>query len=234
MRLLRAAAALFFFALFALGALLLGPLMVLVRNRLVAHGLVRGLWRTLVRLFCAVRLIRLGKGNLAPCRGAVIVANHPSLIDVVLLVALVPKTLYVAKSGLFSRFPVSFAVRATALPDNAHLLDVAPAYLAQGWNVLIFPEGTRSPSPSTLQRFHRGAAQLALRAHAPLVCVAIRLSRRLLAKRQPAWDMGDKCVTYSFHASEPLAASCRAGESLHEAAVRLTQDVKDAIQANLT
>ncbi len=233
-RLLRAGLALLFFALFASGALLLAPLMVLFsRDRLRAHGFVRGLWRSFVWGVSAVRLIRVEKGNLKAVAGAVVVANHPSLIDVVILVALLPKTLYVAKHQLLRSFPLSFVVRATALPDDAQLLEVAPAYLAQGWNVLIFPEGTRSPAPNTPRRFHRGAAQLALRTHAPILCVTMNLSRRLLAKGQPVWDMGDGRVVYSLTARPPRVPERRAGESLHEAAVRVTRAMEDAIKGNL-
>ena len=229
-RLLRAALALLFCALFVSGALLLAPLMVLfARDRLRAHGLVRGLWRSFVWGASAVRLIRVERGNLSDVSGAVIVANHPSLIDVVILVALMPKTLYVAKRQLLRSFPLSFAVRATALPDDAQLLEVAPAYLAAGWNVLIFPEGTRSPEPPSPRPFHRGAAQLALRTHAPILCVTMNLSRRLLAKGQPVWDMGTERVVYSLTAHPPRVPERRPSESLHEAAVRVTREMEETI-----
>lgn len=216
------------FGVFGAGALLVSPVMLLLRRPERAQPVVRTLWRVMAGLFVVTRLIRVDRGNLGAPRGAVLVANHPTLIDVVLLVALVPRTLYVAKHALKGNPFLAAIVHATALPDDARLPDVAAPYLRAGWNVLVFPEGTRSPRTGGLQPLRRGAAQLALRADAPVVCVRETLSRRILAKGQRPWDMGTRRVVFSFRASAPLRPSVDAA-SRHVAAVRLT----DAIRARI-
>ena len=142
---LRGLTALALFVVFGAGALLISPLMFLLRDPPHGQPVVRATWRFIVALFCWTRLIKVERGNLEDWRGVVLVANHPSLIDVVLLVSLVPRTLYVAKSALRRSPFLGAIVRATALPDDATLPDVAAPYLKAGWNVLIFPEGTRTP-----------------------------------------------------------------------------------------
>lgn len=221
---LRGAASLAFFAVFGVGAVLLSPLMLVLHRIDRCQPLVRTVWRPLVWFFVKAGIVRVDRGNLPSCQGTVIVANHPSLIDVVLFVTMMPRTLYVAKHALRSNPVLAAIVRATSLPDDARLFDAAAPYLKQGWNVLVFPEGTRSPKEG-LHPFCRGAAQLALRTSSPILCVGVNMSRRILAKLQPAWDVGSRCVTYSFRADAPTAERVREGESLHAAAVRVTGEL---------
>lgn len=224
--LVRGVISLALFGLFGLGAILITPFMLVLRRPERCQPLVRKAWQLVVVLFRATRLMRLDRGNLHPVRGSVIVANHPSLIDVVLLTALVPRTLYVAKHGLLANPFLSAIVRATALPDGATLVETAPRYLREGWNVLVFPEGTRSPQEGGLRPLHRGAAQLALRTGAPLVAVRIDVSRRVLGKGQPPWNVGDRPVTYALQ-MEPVACQKGQDETLHAAAVRVTSALAD-------
>lgn len=225
---LRGLAATALFAVFGAGALAVAPLMFLLRRPERAQPVVRTLWRLMARLFVATGLIRIARGNLTAVRGAVIVANHPTLIDVVLIVSLVPRTLYVAKHALRGNPFLTAIVRATALPDDARLPETAAPYLRAGWNVLVFPEGTRSPQGGGLHPLRRGAAQLAIRAGAPVVCIRETLTRRILAKGQRPWDMGSRRVVFSFRMSAPIPSPVAHG-SPHAAAVRLT----DAIRAQL-
>jgi 1-acyl-sn-glycerol-3-phosphate acyltransferase len=159
----------------------------------------------------------------------VIVSNHPSLIDVVIYIVLVPKTLYVAKSALIKNPFMSMIVRHTSLPDDETLPKTAKAYLEDGWNVLVFPEGTRSPDEG-LWPFHRGAAHVALESGAPVVVSRMTLSRRILGKRQKPWDMGEERVVYSILSDPPMAVSQRDGESRHAAAKRITSELMSAMR----
>lgn len=226
---LRGAAATALFAAFGAGALAVSPLMLLLRRPARAQPVVRTLWRLVARMFVWTGLVRIDRGNLTPVRGAVVVANHPTLIDVVLLVALLPRTLYVAKRALRGNPFLTAIVRATALPDDASLPRVAAPYLRAGWNVLVFPEGTRSPAEGGLHPLRRGAAQLAVRAGAPVVCVRETLTRRILAKGQRPWDMGARRVVFSFRMSGPILPPTGDAVSPHAAAVRLTDEIRARI-----
>lgn len=221
----RGAVSLGLFAAFGAGALLLSPVMLVLRDPRRCQPVVRTAWRLAAAAFSVTRLVRYDRRDLRAARGAVLVANHPSLIDVVLLVAFVPRTLYVAKGALRGNPFLSAIVRASALPDDATLPERAAPYLRAGWNVLIFPEGTRSPRAGGLHRLRRGAAQLALRTGSPVACVRIDVSRRLLAKGQRPWDMGSERVTYAFRSSE-IAPRPAAGTRLRAAAVALTEEMR--------
>lgn len=213
------------FALFGLGALAISPIMMVLRSPRLCQPVVRAVWTPLVWLFEMTRLIKVDRGNLGPLNGCVIVANHPSLIDVVIISILVPKTLYVAKHALLKNPFMSAIVRNTSLPDDERLPEAAAPYLADGWNVLVFPEGTRSPSPWELRPFHRGAAQLALRSGAKTICVGIHLTEAILGKHQKPWQMGGETVVYSFRADEPTVAKADPSRGLRPQSAELTESL---------
>lgn len=220
------------FAAFGVGAALISPLVLVLRRPALCQRVVRAAWIPLVWLFRATRLIRVDASRLAVPQGSAIAANHPSLINVVLFVALVPKTLYVAKRALRGNPFMAAIVRMTSLPDDERLVEEASGYLAKGWNVLVFPEGTRTPSGVALGPLKRGAAHLALRTGAPLVAVGVSLSPiRILGKSQHAWTMGASPVTYTFRADAPTRETPQTGEPPRAAARRVTAALASRLSA---
>ncbi len=231
---LRGAASCALFALFGLGAIVLSPLMLLLGKLERCQPVVRVAWTMIAWLFVHLGLIRVDRGNLSTYRGTILAVNHPSLIDVVLITVIVPRLLSVAKRAVGRNPFMGIVARSVAIPGGAENLDVAASYLRKGWNVLVFPEGTRSPVVETdskaMHPFKRGTAQLALRTGAPVVCVGLRLSRRILAKGQPPWDLGSSPVDFVFRADAPTVERPRDGESLHAAACRVTEAMKARIR----
>ncbi|MBR2839342.1 MAG: 1-acyl-sn-glycerol-3-phosphate acyltransferase [Kiritimatiellae bacterium] len=225
---LRSAATLALFALFGMGALLISPIVLVLGRPDRGQPVVRAAWRLAAAAFVRLRLIRVACDGLRPPPGSVIVANHPSLIDVVLLVASIPRTLYVAKRGLRANPFLAAIVRSTSLPSDATLPEAAAPYIARGWNVLVFPEGTRSPAPDRLGPMKRGAAQLALRTNAPVACVRIDVSRRILGKGQRPWDLGDSTVAFDMR-MRVIPARTAGGEPLRAQAVRLTDEIRECL-----
>ena len=214
------------FAVLGLGALLITPAMLVLRKPELCHPIVRTAWRFILSIFVGARLIRIDRGNLGEIRGSVIAASHPSLIDVLILTSIIPRTMYVAKAGLRWNPFLTAIVRATALPDDLTLPERAAPFLKKGWNVVIFPEGTRSPAEGGLQPLRRGAAQLALRTGASVACIRLTTSRRILGKRKPPWDLGDRIVTYSL-SLKTIPVEQIDGPGIHAAAVRLTEQIHE-------
>lgn len=226
----RGAVSLVLFALYGIGGLAISPIMMVLRRPRLCQPVVRAVWIPLLWLFEATRLIKVERGNLGPLEGCVVIANHPSLIDVVIISVLVPRTLFVAKHALLKNPFMAAIVRNSSLPDDERLPEAAAPYLAAGWNVLVFPEGTRSPRPGELRDFHRGAAQLALRSGAKVVCVGVGMTRRILGKHQPPWDMGSDRVVYSFRADEPTRVEADESRGLRPQAAELTEALRRRVQ----
>ena len=228
----RGALSLVLFALFGVGGVLISPLALVLRSPRRCQPLVRALWIPLTGLFRLFGIIGIDSRNLSTgFRGCIIAANHPSLIDVVLITALIPRTLYVAKASLLRNPFMAAIVHRTSLPVDEHLPDAVVPYLKDGWNVLVFPEGTRSPVEGGMHPLHRGVAQLVLRTGAPLVCLGISLTRRILSKAQSPWDMGDSRVVYGFSSDEPSVHRPDDSRALRPQAVALTDEIRNRITA---
>ena len=122
----------------------------------------------------------LGRGKL-PWRGpAVIVANHASLLDILLLYGLYRPFKWVSKSSNF-RLPIvgwnmwlnGYVPLTRGAADSVRrMMSRCEELLAMGAPVLLFPEGTRTAT-GALQPFKDGAFRLATQAGVPLIPVAV-------------------------------------------------------------
>jgi 1-acyl-sn-glycerol-3-phosphate acyltransferase len=129
-------------------------------------------------------------GLLSEARGVLVIANHPSLIDVIALMAVTPNADCVVKSGLFRHPLLGNALRSIGYIDNGtdvrQFLRACEGSLAAGNNIVLFPEGTRTGLDERIQ-FQRGAANLALRCRVDAVAVHINCQPRTLTREQPWW-----------------------------------------------
>ncbi|KRG71217.1 lysophospholipid acyltransferase family protein [Pseudoxanthomonas dokdonensis] len=116
--------------------------------------------------------------------GLLILANHPTLIDVVLLIAQLPNADCVVKSAVarnpFMRGPVR-AAGYVANDDGAGLVEDCIAAVRAGGNLVIFPEGTRTPRDGTF-KLQRGAANIAVRGRLDVTPVIISCTPLTLGK----------------------------------------------------
>ncbi len=120
------------------------------------------------------------------------VSNHASHLDAPLVLCSLPprwrsKTAVGAASDYF--FDARWRAFGSALvfstfPVDRHggaSTDTGARLLAEGWSLLLFPEGTRSDD-GWMQRFKHGAARLALSHGVPIVPIAIRGSFAAMPK----------------------------------------------------
>ena len=118
--------------------------------------------------------------------GLLVLANHPTLIDVVLLISLLPNADCVVKRAValnpFMRGPVR-AAGYVSNDDGAGLVDDCIGAVQAGGNLVIFPEGTRTV-PGQPPRLQRGAANIAVRGRLDITPVIITCTPSRLAKGQ--------------------------------------------------
>jgi len=128
----------------------------------------------------------------------VLVANHPTLVDVTALVATFPDIAIVAKAAMF-RSPL--VGRLLRLCDHirsddgpfggAAVVSAAVERLARGTPVLIFPEGTRSPRHA-LGTLRTGAFEMAARAGVPVVAALLRCEPPTLMRGDPWYAIPER------------------------------------------
>ncbi|HGY9623806.1 TPA: lysophospholipid acyltransferase family protein [Pseudomonas putida] len=130
--------------------------------------------------------------------GQLIIANHPSLIDVVFLIGLARNANCVVKQSLFDNPFTRGPVREAGYIGNdgsLQMLETAAATLRQGQPLIIFPEGTRTP-PGQAPAFHRGAAAIALRGAKIITPVTISVRPSTLTKHEPWYRIPNRRVHF--------------------------------------
>jgi len=189
------------FSLFGLGGLVLGifvfPLIFLfikspgtrqnVARRIISNAF--KLFLFIVRGVGAISYEITGIENADTASNQIIIANHPTLIDVIFLVSVFPQADCVIKESitrnLFMR-SVVFSTNYIASGTTSVFLRTCVSRLKSGASLLLFPEGTRTVPGQALD-FKLGAASLAVKAGSTILPVTIQSSHpRYLAKNQ-AW-----------------------------------------------
>ena len=205
------------FIVFGLGAAFFGmvvfPIMRLVPGSPDAHRRrVRSCFRVYMRSFIglmnAVGVLRFefeGAERLGR-PGQVILANHPSLIDVVFLLGFTPQATCIVKEALFhhpiTRWPVAAAGYVSNTSTHS-MVERASEALRDGENVIVFPEGTRT-TPGQPLYFHRGAASIAVRAASVVTPVFIRCVPTTLAKNMRWYQIPDRRVRFTFRVGRDI------------------------------
>jgi 1-acyl-sn-glycerol-3-phosphate acyltransferase len=235
------------FALFGVGALAVGAVMLpLVRvapaPREAKRRRARAVMRGSLRLYVGM-MHRLG-GMTYEFRGVerlgrpgqLIVANHPSLIDVVFLLAFTRGANCVVKHGLWrnplTRGAVTLAEYITNDPTAA-MIEASTAALEAGETLIMFPEGTRT-TPDEPLAFHRGAANVALRAARVVTPVYIRCEPTTLTKAEPWYRIPARRPRFTLIVGEDLDLGPYRGRSLPLASRQLNDDLHALFKAELS
>lgn len=178
--------------IFAALAVPAGTLILLSRpplRRRIAHVAAHGCCRMLAIRFSATGLDRL------PQRPHVLLVNHASYFDAILLTAMLspaPGYAFVAKRALrglpgmgrlLDALGTVFVERADAVHSTENVEQMTRA-LKRGESLLVFPEGTLRREAG-LRPFHAGAFVAASRVHAPIIVAGLRGARHLL--RESTW-----------------------------------------------
>jgi len=167
--------------------------------------------------------------------GQLVVANHPSLIDVLFVGAQMPQVDCIVKDALLRNPFLGAPVRwADYIPNGKaeHLIEHCVTTLRAGNSLLVFPEGTRSvPGQPLLMR--RGAAHIAIAAGVDLLPVTILCHPSSLTKSDVWYRVPLRRPHWSVTVGEPirLAGLLVPGESSSRAARRVTAHLTEYFSA---
>ena len=167
---------------------------------------------------------------------ALVVANHPTLLDIVMLLAHMPQADCVAKREAWDNPFLRAVVSAAAyIPndDGEELIARCCERLAAGRSVILFPEGTRSPALG-LQPFRRGAAHIALRSGCAVVPVLLRCDPPSLKKDRPWYVLPDARMRFRIEVDPPLHFASEPGDASRGlAARRVTARLREYFERRL-
>jgi 1-acyl-sn-glycerol-3-phosphate acyltransferase len=209
---------------FFVGAVMVFLLTALVDKRRVALHLYSCAWASFYVYVNPLWRLRVTGRDRLPWQGAaVLVANHASLIDILVLFALFRPFKWVSKQEIFKVPVLGWNMR---LNDYVPLVRGSGAsvrammahcdrHLEAGSPVMIFPEGTRT-SDGSLRSFKDGAFELAARHGVPVFPIAVHGTRRALPRS--GLILRDR-IDVLVEVLEPLDPAKYAGkEELREAA----------------
>lgn len=191
------------FALFGIG----GPIIALaitltqplpispIRRRVWTRRCINGAFWCYIRIMRGLGLLSFETRHIERLAtpGQLVLANHPSLLDVVFVASLIPEANCVVKGALFrnpfTRGPVTAA--GYIANDDPNLLSECRSALERGETLIVFPEGTRSQPGEPLQ-FLRGAANIALASSDQVRPVKVTCEPATLLKNQRWYQVPDR------------------------------------------
>lgn len=146
--------------------------------------------------------------ELAESSGLIVAANHPSLIDVIILGSLMRDADCIVKRALWDTPFVRWVVRRSYIPNSLGFEETAErcrASLEDGSSLIVFPEGTRTRDGEA-PRLRRGAARIALSTKRDILPVRIASSDvRGLRKGDPFFSLPeDGPIRYRIEALGPI------------------------------
>lgn len=205
------------FTVFGVGGLVYGllifPLIFLFTRdresrRVVARRLIGKGFGAFVGLMKAVNVVKIrieGSEHIDDQRRQLIIANHPTLIDVVILISLFPQANCVIKEAVRRNPFMGSTVRAADYISNSEpeeLLESCVGYLGNGKSLLLFPEGTRTRHQEPID-FKAGAATVAARAKVDILPIAIECEPLYLSKQLPWYYVPRTVPTFTIRVLPP-------------------------------
>jgi len=159
--------------------------------------------------------------------GCLIVANHPSLIDVVFLLSTFRDANCVVKSSFWHHPLTARTVKAANyIPndDPVQIMEACIFHLKQRARIVLFPEGTRT-LPGANPEFGRAAASIALRAGVPIVPVRISCTPTTLTKSEPWYRIPPRQVRFEAQILDVIDTRALLTSAVNErrASIELTE-----------
>jgi fatty-acyl-CoA synthase len=145
-------------------------------------------WSRAALAVCGFRLRVAGLEHLREVGPSVLVANHASYVDPIVLMAALPSGFHFVAKRALTRYPViatvlrkagHLTIQKATLGDRLAGADEVMARLRDGDRLVVFPEGTFVRAPALLP-FRLGAFRAAVETGRPIVPVAIAGTRRVL------------------------------------------------------
>ncbi len=138
-------------------------------------------------------------------KGQLVLANHPSLLDVVLIFSQEPRFNCIVKQDLLKNPVMVDPIRACGFIPNTEseeLLEISHNIL-QEQALLLFPEGTRTGWDGVV-KLHRGAVSIGLRSAEVITPIKIIMSPLSLKKGHPWYKIPPQKIRYDLVVGEDI------------------------------
>ena len=134
------------------------------KKKYVLHRMIRRMSASLIHLMFNVRKKYINRENVHLDKPALIIANHQSFLDIMMILMLHPKIILMTNNWVWNSPIFGRVIRfADFYPSDAGAENSAEKLqdlVNKGYSVMIFPEGTRSKT-GKIGRFKKGAFYIA-------------------------------------------------------------------------
>ncbi|UJF23660.1 1-acyl-sn-glycerol-3-phosphate acyltransferase [Suttonella sp. R2A3] len=173
-----------------------------------ARAIVAWVWKRFLHImrFGGVLNYRVHGGERLGKEGQLILANHPSLLDVVFLLSLSPSSNCIVKHKLMTNPVLHKAIELCGFIPNDESMETfeqATEVLRTGQSLMIFPEGSRTGADGVID-FNRGAVSIGLHGAKVITPVVIRMRPRGLMKHQPWYYIPPTRYEYEIIVGEDI------------------------------
>lgn len=202
MKYFRSFIAIVFFGIFGVGAATLNFLLFpfIKDNKYLCSDIIHGLWKFFVNLMIFFGFFKLDIKKLEKIENKVIVSTHPSFIDIVILIALIPHSTCFVKKELAHNPILKNLVTSIFITNEVELDELkseSKKMLDEGFNVIIFPSGIRHRRDE-FPKIKKGASLVALNAGKNIVPIRFFSDRDFLFINQPFYAVSDRRVTFEI------------------------------------
>ena len=230
MKYIRSILAVFCFFIFGIGAVILNFLLFpfIKNNKELCSDIIHYTWKFFVNLMMWLKLFRLDIKKLGKIKNKVIVSTHPSFIDIVILIALIPRSTCFVKKELAHNPILKNLVTSIFITNEVELEELkseSKKMLDRGFNVIIFPSGIRHRRDE-FPKIRKGASLVALNAGKNIVPVRMFSDRDFLFINQPFYAVSDRCVNFEIEQMREINIADFIGESEIITKQRLTNKIE--------
>ena len=194
----------------SLVALVLYPLLSRENGVIVGRAAISSVYRGFWSCAKALGLMRIDYEALDVLNddaGLIIAANHPSMLDAMLVVARVPRGICIMRSGLMHNPFLGAGARLARYIRNdppRGMIRSAVRNLQAGGQLVLVPEGTRTVTPP-INPFRPGMTLMAHMAQVPIQTVIIESDSPYLGKGWPIWRTPEFPVVFSARLGQRFA-----------------------------
>jgi len=172
----------------------------------IAYKVFKGIVNFLVSILVKVNVT--GFNNFDLNKQYVVVCNHTSWLDMLLIIAKLPKTfqpvLLAEQAGAYQQKLIKFAIDKSGLNiievDRANQksrmlgLRLILKKAKEGYPIVIFPEGRINPDDSKLYPFYKGVFFTSVQTGLPILPVYVRGTKRIYFRRRINMNYGTPIV----------------------------------------
>jgi 1-acyl-sn-glycerol-3-phosphate acyltransferase len=161
----------------------------------------------------------------------IVVANHPSLLDVVMMISLIPNADVIVRGNLTRNIIIRWVVKRLYILSSLDFADLVEACIHsmnEGNCLVIFPQGTRTPRSGEIQ-LKKGAARISLLSGRHIVPVYIGGNDKFgLGKYDNWYDFNHtESYLYRIRMQDEIDPAKYADQEMPRAVRRLNNEIRE-------